>query len=214
MLIERGSRLPARHEAEFFTSAHNQTSTYFHVYEGQWLMTRRNRQLASFTVENIPAAEVGVEPVKVIFVLDRNSVLNVSARVVSCGTTRNLTATKTVHLYFNEKLKRVLAEREAEQAADSRESDETSRKVTIENLATNVKTFLKGEQCRNSLFDGILPQAQRRSLLMIVEDKHSFVLARVASWDEIKAMQSNLENRVHKYFAIARNCTIPQWLTL
>jgi molecular chaperone DnaK (HSP70) len=40
------SRLPARHEAALFTSVHNPTNIDIHVNKGQWLMTRRNRQLA------------------------------------------------------------------------------------------------------------------------------------------------------------------------
>jgi molecular chaperone DnaK len=158
-------------EGNFYTVNHNQTSLCFDVYEGPWLMTHRNRSLGSFTVDGIPAAEAGAEPVKVTFVLDRDGIPTASARVLSRGTTATLTVTKTGHLYSEDRVRRVLAEREAERAADSREHDEAGRKATIHNLATNFRIFLEEEGRKNSQFDLIIPLGRRPDLLRIVESK-------------------------------------------
>lgn len=47
-----------------YTTQSNQTSITFVLYEGHWKMTTRNRTLGSFTVDQIPPAEAGGQPVK------------------------------------------------------------------------------------------------------------------------------------------------------
>jgi L1 cell adhesion molecule like protein len=127
-MIPHGMRLPARGQSQFFTVVHNQTSITFSVFEGPWMMTNRNRQLGSFTVNCIP--------------------------------------TKTAHLFSAQRARRTLEERAAQRTLDAREYDESSRKITIENLAMNFRSFLEQEPRKNSEFDQFVPRDKRPALIL------------------------------------------------
>jgi molecular chaperone DnaK (HSP70) len=127
-IIPANTAFPVERSIQCGTEA-NQTSIKFEIFEGPWLMTRRNRCLGSFTLSEIPAAEAGKEFVRISFKVDCDGVLIASARVLSNGTTARLTVTTTAHLFSRQRVLRIIAERDAHKASDEREYEEAGRRV-------------------------------------------------------------------------------------
>jgi Fe-S protein assembly chaperone HscA len=84
-LIFRNSKVPSTAREEFTTSIDGQTAVLVHVVQGEREMARDNRSLARFELTGIPPLPAGLPKVEVVFLLDANGILNVSAREARSG---------------------------------------------------------------------------------------------------------------------------------
>lgn len=69
------------------------THTHIQVYEGERARTKDNNLLGKFELSGIPPAPRGVPQICVIFDIDANGILNVSAEDKSTGTKNKITIT-------------------------------------------------------------------------------------------------------------------------
>lgn len=84
-LIEKNTHIPTKKEQVFSTAADNQTSTEIHITQGERPMAADNKSLGKFVLDGIPPAPRGVPQVEVVFDVDSNGVLNVTAKDKSTG---------------------------------------------------------------------------------------------------------------------------------
>src|SRR5579872_3626492 len=90
-LIERNTTIPTRKSEVFSTAADNQPSVEIKVYQGERAMARDNRLLGVFQLSNIPPAPRGVPQIEVIFDIDANGILNVTAKDKGTGKEQSIT---------------------------------------------------------------------------------------------------------------------------
>jgi molecular chaperone DnaK len=79
-LVEKNTHIPTKREQVFSTAADNQTSVEIHITQGERPMASDNKSLGRFILDGIPPAPRGMPQVEVIFDVDSNGVLNVTAR--------------------------------------------------------------------------------------------------------------------------------------
>ena len=84
-LIFRNSKIPSSAREEFTTSVDGQTSVLLHVVQGEREMAGDNRSLARLELTNIPPMPAGIPKIEVVFLLDANGILQVSAKEVRSG---------------------------------------------------------------------------------------------------------------------------------
>ena len=84
-LIERNSTIPTKNSLIFTTVADNQSKVQVHVLQGEREFARENKSLGKFDLVGIPAAPRGVPQIEVIFSLDSNGIVNVTARDQATG---------------------------------------------------------------------------------------------------------------------------------
>ncbi len=84
-LIEKNTHIPTKKEQVFSTAADNQTSTEIHITQGERPMATDNKSLGRFVLDGIPPAPRGVPQIEVIFDVDSNGVLKVTAKDKSTG---------------------------------------------------------------------------------------------------------------------------------
>ena len=84
-LIEKNTHIPTKKQQVFSTAADNQTSTEIHIVQGERPMANDNKSLGKFVLDGIPPAPRGVPQVEVMFDVDSNGVLKVTAKDKSTG---------------------------------------------------------------------------------------------------------------------------------
>ena len=84
-LIERNTTIPTNKSQVFSTAADSQTQVEIHVMQGERPMANDNKDLGRFILDGIPPAPRGVPQIEVIFDIDANGILNVTAKDKATG---------------------------------------------------------------------------------------------------------------------------------
>ncbi|MEO6025585.1 MAG: Fe-S protein assembly chaperone HscA [Candidatus Binatia bacterium] len=119
-LIERNTTIPTSHTETFTTAVDNQTAVDLHVLQGEREIAKDCRSLARFSIPIEPAT-AGFPRVDVMFMIDANGILNVTARDVRTGRERSLDVKPSYGLTDDE------VERMLEESIDFAEEDVAAR---------------------------------------------------------------------------------------
>ena len=121
-LIDRNTTIPTTKSQIFSTAADGQTSVEVHVLQGEREMAANNKTLGRFQLTGIAPAPRGVPQIEVTFNIDRNGIVNVSAKDLATGNEQKVTITASTNLSEEEIQQRV---KEAEQfAAEDKKNKE------------------------------------------------------------------------------------------
>ncbi len=101
-LIERNAKLPVRYSQIFTTAAAFQTSVEIHVLQGERPMAKDNKTIGKFRLTGIKRAPQGVPQIEVVFDIDANGILKVSARDLDTGRAQEITITASSNLSDSE----------------------------------------------------------------------------------------------------------------
>lgn len=79
-LIDANTTIPTKKSEVFSTASDNQPSVEIHVLQGERSMAKDNRTIGRFHLDGLPPAPRGVPQIEVIFDIDANGIINVSAK--------------------------------------------------------------------------------------------------------------------------------------
>ena len=122
-LIESNTTIPAKKSEVFSTASDNQPSVDIHVLQGERSMANDNKSLGRFQLSDIPAAQRGVPQIEVIFDIDANGIMNISAKDKGTGKEQSIKIEASSGLSDDE-IKRMKAEAEANADADQKMKEE------------------------------------------------------------------------------------------
>ncbi len=129
-LIEKNTHIPTKREQVFSTAADNQTSVEIHIIQGERPLAASNKSLGRFILDGIPPAPRNMPQIKVVFDVDSNGVLKVTAKDSTTG------KEQTIRIEANSGLTEADIER-MKQEAETNADEDAKKKEVIEsrNLA-------------------------------------------------------------------------------
>ena len=89
-LIDKNTTIPTKAQQVFSTADDNQGAVTVHVLQGEREIASGNKSLGRFDLTDIPPAPRGVPQIEVIFDIDANGILNVSAKDKDTGKEQNI----------------------------------------------------------------------------------------------------------------------------
>src|SRR5688572_11728408 len=84
-LIESNTTIPTKKSEVFSTASDNQPSVEINVLQGERPMAKDNRTIGRFHLDGLPPAPRGVPQIEVIFDIDANGILHVTAKDKATG---------------------------------------------------------------------------------------------------------------------------------
>ena len=107
-LVRRNTTIPASAKELFTTYVDGQTSVDIHVLQGERELAKDNRSLARFQLK-VPPLPAGVPRVEVMFLIDANGILNVTAKDVRTGQVQSIEVKPSYGL-SDEEVERMISE--------------------------------------------------------------------------------------------------------
>ncbi len=125
-LIESNTTIPTKKTEVFSTASDNQTSVEIHVLQGERPMANQNKSIGRFHLDGIPPAQRGIPQIEVVFDIDANGILNVSAKDKASGKSQQIRIEASSGLTDDE-IKKMKEEATANAEADKKQKEEIDK---------------------------------------------------------------------------------------
>ena len=191
-IIPRNTTIPTKKSEVFSTAVDGQSNVEIHVLQGEREMSSDNKSLGTFRLDGIPAAPRGVPQIEVIFDIDANGILNVTAKDKGSGKEQSISITGASTLDKTE-VERMVKQAEQNAAIDKDRREKIDRKNQADSLA------YQAEKQLSDLGDKV-PAADKTKVEGLVKD-----LREALSKDDDERVKTLMPELQQALFAVGSN---------
>ena len=187
-LIEANSTIPCKKSQVFSTAVDNQPSVEIHVLQGERPMAKDNRSIGRFHLDGIPPARRGVPQIEVVFDIDVNGIISVSAIDKGTNKTQNIRIEASSGL-SKEEIERMKQDAELNADADAKAKEEAETINLADSTIFNLEKTLEDMKDKISEEDKVSVQTALDELKKAHSDRNV---------EEIKVKLENVNNTFQK----------------
>ncbi len=141
-IIPRNTTIPTKKSEVFSTAVDGQTNVEIQVLQGEREMANDNKSFGNFRLDGIPPAPRGVPQIEVVFDIDANGILNVTAKDKGTGKEQSISITGASTLDKAD-VERMVNEAESHAAEDKERREKIDRKNQADSLAYQAEKQLQ-----------------------------------------------------------------------
>ena len=141
-LISANTTIPTKKSEVFSTASDNQPTVEIHVLQGERSMAKDNKTIGKFNLDGIPPARRGTPQIEVIFDIDANGIINVSAVDKATNKQQSIRIESSSGL-SKEEIQRMKEEAEMNSEADKKLKEDADTLNSADSLIFQVEKSLR-----------------------------------------------------------------------
>ncbi|KAK5172295.1 Heat shock protein ssb1 [Saxophila tyrrhenica] len=195
-VVPRGNTVPTLKKRTFTTVADNQQTVQFPVFQGERVNCEDNTSLGEFTLAPIPPMRAGDAVLEVVFEVDVNGILKVTATEKSSGRSANITISNSVGKLSSAEIDKMVEDAAKFKSSDEAFSQKFEARQQLESYISRVEEIVSDPSMSMKLKRG-----QKEKIESALSDAMAQLEIEDAGSDDLRKKELALKRLVTKAMA-------------
>ncbi|KAI9695967.1 MAG: Heat shock protein ssb1 [Bogoriella megaspora] len=192
-VVPRGQTVPTIKKRTFTTVADNQQTVQFPVFQGERVNCEDNTSLGEFTLAPIPPMKAGDAVLEVVFEVDVNGILKVTATEKTSGRSANITISNSVGKLSSTEIENMISDAAKFKSSDEAFSKKFEARQQLESYISRVEEIVSDPTMSMKLKRG-----QKEKIESALSDAMGQLEIEDAQSDDLKKKELALKRVVTK----------------